>query len=108
MVEHCPEIRKLVMAGRISDAIVSVQGAYGDLLEHNVPLMFMLKCRQFIEMVAGVDTDVRAGDRAMSATPPPPPNTGHRRKKMKSPSPSALRVAANGSAANGAAKVHDE
>lgn len=49
------EIMKLILAGRISDAINNVQQWYPGLLDRNKNLLFLLKCRQFIEMVAGND-----------------------------------------------------
>lgn len=44
--------------GRIGIAIEHTQRAYPGLLESNQNLLFMLKCRQFVEMVNGSDLDV--------------------------------------------------
>ena len=44
--------------GRIGQAIEQTQRAYPGLLESNQNLLFMLKCRQFVEMVNGSDLDV--------------------------------------------------
>ena len=52
-------IQKLVLAGRMGEAIDTTQQIYPGLLERNLNLLFMLKCRQFIEMVNGTDTEVR-------------------------------------------------
>lgn len=52
------EILKLVMSGRMGSAIEQTVRWYPGLLESNQNLMFMLKCRQFIEMVNGCDFDV--------------------------------------------------
>ena len=52
-------IQKLVLAGRMGEAIETTQQLYPGLLERNTNLMFMLKCRQFIEMVNGSDSEVR-------------------------------------------------
>lgn len=52
------EILKLVQMGRIGQAIEQTTRAYPGLLESNQNLMFMLKCRQFVEMVNGSDLDV--------------------------------------------------
>lgn len=52
------EILKLVMSGRMGSAIEQTIRWYPGLLENNQNLMFMLKCRQFIEMVNGCDFDV--------------------------------------------------
>ncbi|KRT83612.1 hypothetical protein AMK59_4171 [Oryctes borbonicus] len=51
-------ILKLVLAGRIGEAIERTRRLYPGLLEHNQNLLFMLKCRQFIEMVNGSDVEV--------------------------------------------------
>ena len=50
-----PGIQKLVMAGRVSEAVSMVQTSYPGLLEGNKELLFRLKCRQFVEMIAGCD-----------------------------------------------------
>lgn len=55
-----PEILKLVQMGRIGQAIEQTTRSYPGLLESNQNLMFMLKCRQFVEMVNGSDLDVRS------------------------------------------------
>jgi CTLH/CRA C-terminal to LisH motif domain len=44
--------------GRIGQAIEQTTRSYPGLLESNQNLMFMLKCRQFVEMVNGSDMDV--------------------------------------------------
>jgi len=49
-------IQKLVMSGKIGEAIMSVEQLYPGLLPHNPDLHFKLKVRQFIEMVSGADT----------------------------------------------------
>lgn len=43
----------------MGEAIETTQELYPGLLEHNLNLLFMLKCRQFIEMVNGTDSEVR-------------------------------------------------
>lgn len=52
------EILKLVLAGRMGEAIELTSRLYPDLLEENPNLMFALKCRQFVEMVNGSDSEV--------------------------------------------------
>lgn len=47
------------MAGRIGEAIEVTQKLYPGLLERNQNLLFLLKCRQFVEMVSGNDSEVR-------------------------------------------------
>ena len=55
------------MAGRVSEAVRVVQASYPGLLETNRELLFRLKCRQFIEMIAGCD---RADLSPPMTTPP--------------------------------------
>ncbi|XP_060073099.1 ran-binding protein 9-like [Ylistrum balloti] len=52
-------IQKLVLYGRMGEAIENTTQLYPGLLERNLNLLFMLKCRQFIEMVNGTDSEVR-------------------------------------------------
>ncbi|XP_050731950.1 ran-binding protein 9-like isoform X4 [Eriocheir sinensis] len=78
-IRNRQKIQKLVLSGRMGEAIETVQQLYPGLLENNHNLLFMLKVRQFIEMVNGTDTDVRGGSRSPSrpptheATPSPTP-----------------------------------
>lgn len=53
-----PEILKLVLAGRMGEAIDKTSRLYPGLLERDQNLLFMLKCRQFIEMINGSDVEV--------------------------------------------------
>ena len=46
------------MSGRMGQAIEHTLRLYPGLLENNKNLLFMLKCRQFIEMVNGSDIEV--------------------------------------------------
>ena len=43
----------------MGEAIETTQQLYPGLLERDTNLLFMLKCRQFIEMVNGTDSEVR-------------------------------------------------
>ena len=52
-------IQRLVLAGRMGEAIDTTKQLYPGLLERDADLLFMLKCRQFIEMVNGTDSEVR-------------------------------------------------
>ena len=52
-------IQKLVLSGRISEAIEATHSLYPGLLDRNLGLLFKLKCRQFIEMVSGCDSEVK-------------------------------------------------
>lgn len=58
-IKNRQRISKLVLAGRMGEAIETTQQLYPGLLERNANLLFMLKCRQFIEMVNGSDSEVR-------------------------------------------------
>ena len=49
----------MVLAGRMGEAIDTTHQLYPGLLERRANLLFMLKCRQFIEMVNGTDSEVR-------------------------------------------------
>ena len=55
---HVAGIQKLVLEGRMGEAIEKTQQLYPGLLDRNRNLLFMLKCRQFIEMVNGTDSEV--------------------------------------------------
>lgn len=52
-------IQKLVLDGQMGEAIETTQRLYPGLLENNPDLEFMLKCRQFVEMVNGTESEVR-------------------------------------------------
>ncbi|XP_074058327.1 ran-binding protein 10 isoform X1 [Macrotis lagotis] len=58
-IKNRQRIQKLMLAGRVGEAIETTQQLYPGLLEHNPNLLFMLKCRQFVEMVNGTDSEVR-------------------------------------------------
>uniref|UniRef100_A0A8C6PLV2 RAN binding protein 9 n=1 Tax=Nothobranchius furzeri TaxID=105023 RepID=A0A8C6PLV2_NOTFU len=58
-IKNRQKIQKLVLSGRMGEAIETTQQLYPSLLERNPDLLFMLKVRQFIEMVNGTDSEVR-------------------------------------------------
>ncbi|KAL8570489.1 Ran-binding protein 10 [Nucella lapillus] len=58
-IKHRQRIQKLVLDGRMGEAIEFTQQLYPGLLERDQNLLFMLKCRQFVEMVNGADSEVR-------------------------------------------------
>lgn len=58
-IKNRQRIQKLVLAGRVGEAVDATQQLYPGLLERNPNLLFMLKCRQFVEMVNGTDSEVR-------------------------------------------------
>ncbi|XP_055531855.1 ran-binding protein 9 isoform X1 [Wyeomyia smithii] len=57
-IKNRQKIIKLVLSGRMGQAIEQTVHLYPGLLESNQNLLFMLKCRQFIEMVNGSDFDL--------------------------------------------------
>uniref|UniRef100_A0A182SNP4 B30.2/SPRY domain-containing protein n=1 Tax=Anopheles maculatus TaxID=74869 RepID=A0A182SNP4_9DIPT len=57
-IKNRQKIIKLVLSGRMGQAIEQTIRLYPGLLEANQNLLFMLKCRQFIEMVNGSDFDL--------------------------------------------------
>ncbi|XP_018335747.1 ran-binding protein 9 [Agrilus planipennis] len=65
-IKNRQKILKLVLAGRMGEAIEKTRRLYPGLLEHNQNLLFMLKCRQFVEMVNGSDVEVRHSRNAYS------------------------------------------
>lgn len=54
----------------MSEAIDRTSRLYPDLFESNQNLLFMLKCRQFVEMINGSDSEVY--HRKSGYSPPPP------------------------------------
>ncbi|XP_018494502.1 ran-binding protein 9 [Galendromus occidentalis] len=50
-VSHRQEIQRLILSGRIVEAIELTRKYYPSLLERNRELLFELKCRQFVEMI---------------------------------------------------------
>lgn len=60
-IKNRQKIIKLVLSGRMGQAIEQTVRLYPGLLESNQNLLFMLKCRQFIEMVNGSDFDLGSG-----------------------------------------------
>ncbi|XP_058054146.1 ran-binding protein 9 [Anopheles bellator] len=57
-IKNRQKIIKLVLSGRMGQAIEQTIRLYPGLLESNQNLLFMLKCRQFIEMVNGSDFEL--------------------------------------------------
>ena len=55
-IKNRQNIQRLVLAGKIGDAIHTTEKLYPELLRNNPNLHFMLKVRQFIEMVSGCDS----------------------------------------------------
>lgn len=57
-IKNRQKILKLVLAGRMGEAIDLTSKLYPGLLEVNRNLLFHLKCRQFVEMVNGTDSEM--------------------------------------------------
>eukprot|EP00794_Sanderia_malayensis_P018744 gene18744-20633_t len=83
-IKNRQRIQKLILAGRISEGIEATQSLYPGLLDRNLGLMFKLKCRQFIEMVSGCDSEVK-----------PSAHSPTRSSSKPSPSASPARVIAH-------------
>uniref|UniRef100_A0A1A9VGL5 Ran-binding proteins 9/10 homolog n=1 Tax=Glossina austeni TaxID=7395 RepID=A0A1A9VGL5_GLOAU len=56
-IRNRQKILKLIMSGKMGQAIDHTLHSYPGLLETNKNLWFMLKCRQFIEMINGSDVE---------------------------------------------------
>ncbi|XP_068620104.1 ran-binding protein 10 isoform X2 [Battus philenor] len=67
-IKNRQRISKLVLAGRIGEAVEVTRRAYPGLLERDHELLFLLKCRQFVEMVNGTDSEVCAEGEEESET----------------------------------------
>ncbi|GBP31959.1 Ran-binding protein 10 [Eumeta japonica] len=57
-IKNRQRVSKLVLSGRIGEAIETTRRLYPGLLERDQDLLFLLKCRQFVEMVNGSDSEV--------------------------------------------------
>ncbi|KAJ8937976.1 hypothetical protein NQ318_010946 [Aromia moschata] len=57
-IKNRQNILKLVLAGRMGEAIEKTNRLYPDLLKNDPNLLFVLKCRQFVEMVNGSDIEI--------------------------------------------------
>ncbi|XP_053614314.1 ran-binding protein 9 isoform X2 [Plodia interpunctella] len=60
-IKNRQRISKLVLSGRIGEAIELTRRLYPGLLERDHDLLFLLKCRQFVEMVNGSDSETCGG-----------------------------------------------
>ncbi|KAI8419707.1 hypothetical protein MSG28_008394 [Choristoneura fumiferana] len=54
-IKNRQKISKLVIAGRIGEAVELTRRLYPGLLERERELLFLLQCRQFVEMVNGTE-----------------------------------------------------
>ncbi|KAH8401086.1 hypothetical protein KR009_003007, partial [Drosophila setifemur] len=67
------KIIKLILTGKMSQAIEHTLNSYPGLLENNKNLWFALKCRQFIEMINGADIE-QANNKVTATTQTMPTN----------------------------------
>lgn len=67
-IKNRQKIQRLVLAGHLSEAIETTQRLFPGLLERNQNLLFMLKVRQFIELVNGTETEMRSLSRHSSSS----------------------------------------
>lgn len=58
-----------MLSGRMGEAIEMTQTLYPGLLERDQNLLFVLKCRQFVEMVSGNDSEVRPSAHSPRSSP---------------------------------------
>ena len=56
-IENRNQLEKLVMEGSISEALKETEKRYPTLLNDNPKLEFLLKCRQFVELIMGGSED---------------------------------------------------
>ncbi|XP_024874418.1 ran-binding protein 9 isoform X1 [Temnothorax curvispinosus] len=57
-IKNRQRVIKLILSGRIGEAIDTTNRLYPGLLDRDPDLLFALKCRQFVEMVNGSDSEV--------------------------------------------------
>lgn len=94
-------IQKLILAGRIGEAIDMTTTLYPGLLERNPNLLFLLKCRQFVEMVSGADSEVRASAHSPRSSPNVSPTHSFSGTSVLSFGTSTSSSATNGVSSNG-------
>ncbi|KAK4883881.1 hypothetical protein RN001_000152 [Aquatica leii] len=115
-IKNRQRILKLVLAGRMGEAIERTSRLYPGLLEHNQNLLFMLKCRQFVEMVNGSDVEVCPRRNITGYSPsfnsPPIPNSPIQTSVIQSTKnysnktkPSVEELNQNNAAMNGSSNV---
>lgn len=94
-------IQKLVLAGRMGEAIEMTQALYPGLLERDQNLLFVLKCRQFVEMVSGNDSEVRPSAHSPRSSPNVSPTHSYGGASVSSVGASSSGSASNGLVSNG-------
>ncbi|KAJ8677078.1 hypothetical protein QAD02_012865, partial [Eretmocerus hayati] len=58
-IQNRQKVLKLILSGQVGQAISLTMKLYPGLLERDGNLLFALKCRQFIEMVNGSDSEMQ-------------------------------------------------
>lgn len=91
-IKNRQKIQRLVLAGNLSEAIETTQQLFPGLLERNQNLLFMLKVRQFIELVNGTESEMRSFSRHSSSS-------GGKGSPGMSPNPTTCRKGPSGSPA---------
>nr|ACO11898.1 Ran-binding protein 10 [Lepeophtheirus salmonis] len=93
-VKNRQAVRKLVLAGRLGEAIRLTDKLYPGLLESRPTLKFILKVRHFIEMVGGIDEESTSNgnnsasngstddNNKMDVDPPPLASNPHRLERL--------------------------
>ncbi|XP_039261739.2 ran-binding protein 9-like [Styela clava] len=87
-IRNRQKIQKLVLAGHMAEAIEVTHQLFPGLLEKNLNLLFMLKVRQFIEMLNETECEVRSMSRHNSLS-------GGKSSPAMSPKPSWHRSSSN-------------
>lgn len=100
-LDYVVGIQKLVLAGRMGEAIEMTQTLYPGLLERNQNLLFVLKCRQFVEMVSGNDSEVRPSAHSPRSSPNVSPTHSYGTGSVSSVGASSSGLASNGLVSNG-------
>ncbi|KXJ22092.1 ran-binding protein 9 [Exaiptasia diaphana] len=100
-IKNRQRIQKLVLAGRMGEAIEMTQALYPGLLERDQNLLFVLKCRQFVEMVSGNDSEVRPSAHSPRSSPNVSPTHSYGGASVSSVGASSSGSASNGLVSNG-------
>ncbi|CAH0713053.1 unnamed protein product, partial [Brenthis ino] len=63
-IKNRQRISKLILSGRVGEAVEAARRLYPGLLERDAELLLLLKCRQFVEMVNGSDSESQCAEGA--------------------------------------------
>ncbi|XP_041984621.1 ran-binding protein 10 isoform X2 [Aricia agestis] len=67
-IKNRQRISRLVLAGRVGEALEAARRLYPGLLDADPDLLFLLKCRQFVEMVNGTDQPAEHENNGMATS----------------------------------------